>query len=187
MTFLRAQNAIVNCVLIPYVTYRISRCLHRAAGVPSSDSFLARYAAWTAINVALFPVLFFFSALYYTDNAATFCVLLTYLLFLERRIPQSSFYLADHPVVKDLAIIISGLVSLSFRQTNIFWVAIFLGALELVRTVEGSDENSPDLAMDVSYVDILDQAWNRGCVYDLSCADASIGGLLPLGCAEISY
>lgn len=39
----------------------------------------------SAVNLAIFPVLYFFTFLYYTDVIATGVVLLTYLLQLEGR------------------------------------------------------------------------------------------------------
>ncbi|KAH8756879.1 DIE2/ALG10 family-domain-containing protein [Hyaloscypha sp. PMI_1271] len=83
----------------------------------------------TGANIALFPLLFFFSGLYYTDVLSTSVVLGMYRLFLERkgaRANSAAGLLWLYPV---------GLISLAMRQTNIFWVAVFMGALELVRTI----------------------------------------------------
>ena len=70
--------------------------------------------AHTVLNMCLFPALFFFYALYYTDVASTFSVLYAYYCHLKKQ--KKRLFLA-------------GLVSLWFRQTNIFWVAIFMGGL----------------------------------------------------------
>ena len=78
----------------------------------------------TVANILLFPPLFFFYGLYYTDVLSVLSILLTYLLHLQNK---------QHGVV------VAGLASLAFRQTNVFWVAIYLGGLQLqrVRTYRG--------------------------------------------------
>lgn len=84
----------------------------------------------TALNVALFPPLFFFSGLFYTDVLSTCLVLRTYRLYLER---QGAY----ERLVKGLFwISLTGIVALTMRQTNIFWVAVFLGGLEAIRTIK---------------------------------------------------
>jgi alpha-1,2-glucosyltransferase len=73
----------------------------------------------SALNIALLPPLFFFSALYYTDVASTLSVMLCFYLLIrsdESNIKQIWWH---------LRLFVLGLVSLSFRQTNIFWVAVF--------------------------------------------------------------
>lgn len=105
------------------VASTIASKLHNT--IPSSPSGLRSKISWTAlhssVNIAIFPPLFFFSGLYYTDVVSTLLVLLTYYLHMTR---------SPRPLI-----FLSGLASLSLRQTNIFWVAIFLGGLEFVRTV----------------------------------------------------
>ncbi|CZT49121.1 uncharacterized protein RSE6_09916 [Rhynchosporium secalis] len=94
----------------------------------------------TALNIALFPLLFFFSGLFYTDVLSTCIVLRVYRLYLERKgayqnTSQGLIWL--YP---------TGIVALWMRQTNIFWVSVFLGALELVRTIDAGriPEHSPE-------------------------------------------
>ncbi|KAI1373958.1 glycosyltransferase family 59 protein [Hypoxylon crocopeplum] len=88
------------------------------------------YAIWTGINVALFPVLFFFSGLYYTDIISTFVVLLSYTNHLHR-VSRDRNSLANNVYT-----VILGLLALCMRQTNIFWVVIYMGGLEVVRGVK---------------------------------------------------
>ena len=66
----------------------------------------------TALALATFPVLYFFTFLYYTDPAAIFFALLTYHLVLS----------AKH---KSAAAV--GIVSIICRQTNIMWVVFGAG------------------------------------------------------------
>ncbi|KAF4553294.1 DIE2/ALG10-like protein [Elsinoe fawcettii] len=83
-----------------------------------------------AFNVCLFPPLFFFSALYYTDIASTVSVLVFWDYFL--RVQEST----DGSLMQDLKIILLGMFSLTFRQTNIFWVSIFPAAILLVSRID---------------------------------------------------
>jgi len=62
----------------------------------------------SAFNMAVFPLFYFFSFLYYTDIGSTFMFLLMYCLHLDRRDWFASFI---------------GLLAVLFRQTNIIWVA----------------------------------------------------------------
>ena len=68
----------------------------------------------TATTVAILPVLFFFTFLYYTDTGSTFCVLLTYLLSLH-----------GNQVLAAMA----GVLAIMFRQTNVVWVAFVAGVV----------------------------------------------------------
>ncbi|KAK1948496.1 Dol-P-Glc:Glc(2)Man(9)GlcNAc(2)-PP-Dol alpha-1 [Phytophthora citrophthora] len=83
-----------------------------------------------AVRVALFPPLFFFAFLFYTDGGATFFVLLMALLaervdLLQYPPARGSFMLSA----------LSGAVAVLFRQTNIIWV-IFVAGTVVVRCAE---------------------------------------------------
>ena len=73
------------------------------------------------VNICLFPPLFFFYALFYTDVWSGVSVLLAYRCYLARSGPG--------------AVVVVGLLSLLFRQTNIFWVSIFVGGLTFCDTI----------------------------------------------------
>ncbi|GLG98772.1 Dol-P-Glc:Glc(2)Man(9)GlcNAc(2)-PP-Dol alpha-1,2-glucosyltransferase, partial [Gryllus bimaculatus] len=64
----------------------------------------------SVVNMASFPVLYFFTFLYYTDTVSIMLVLLTYLLHLEKC---------------NILAAATGLVSIAVRQTNVIWVAFF--------------------------------------------------------------
>ncbi|KAF3062345.1 Dol-P-Glc:Glc(2)Man(9)GlcNAc(2)-PP-Dol alpha-1,2-glucosyltransferase [Daldinia childiae] len=96
----------------------------RASSPYSVDSF------WTGINVTLFPVLFFFSGLYYTDVLSTFTVLLAYINHLSR------MYSDKPSTASNIRTIFLGLLALSVRQTNIFWVVVYMGGLEVVHVIK---------------------------------------------------
>lgn len=127
-----------------------------------------------ALNIGLFPPLFFFSALYYTDVASTLSVLLFYLCFLSRSV-RSGWW-------RTPVLVLLGTASLTFRQTNIFWVAVFPAGLELVhhidrghnvvkesmyRRVEGFSDSMLNVAktswkMEVVYAPSVRDAWLEG-------------------------
>ncbi|KAF9874698.1 alpha- glucosyltransferase alg10 [Colletotrichum karsti] len=90
-------------------------------------SFHSIHVGW---NIALFPVLFFFSGLYYTDVVSTLSVLVAYYHHLHRvREERSSF-------VSDLVTIVLGVTTLFMRQTNVFWVVVYMGGLEAVSAIK---------------------------------------------------
>ena len=107
----------------------------------------------TVANIMFFPVLFFFYGLYYTDVLSTLAVLVTYLFHLKRQ----PFWT-----------LIAGLVSLWFRQTNVFWVGTYLGVLELRRSlpVPGAPNKSK-----ISKTSNFDRV-----LHDPLIADASLNG-----------
>lgn len=113
----------------------------------------------TVVNILLFPVLFFFYALYYTDVLSVLSVMITYMCHLKK-LP--------------LLVFVSGLASLSFRQTNIFWVAIYLGALELQRSLP----KLPRENQKASLANISRVSWKNGDVFDPSIDNASLNGRL---------
>ncbi|KAF4339438.1 alpha-1 2 glucosyltransferase ALG10 [Fusarium beomiforme] len=90
----------------------------------------SQYAIHTALNIALFPLLFFFSGLYYTDVASTAAVLVAYLNHLKRIGRDHSSMLSD------LLTISLGILTLFFRQTNVFWVVVYMGGLEAVHAIK---------------------------------------------------
>lgn len=88
-------------------------------------------AVHTALNICLFPPLFFFSGLYYTDILSTCIVVIAYEHFWKRRSVSS------RSVFTEAFTYLIGVMALLMRQTNIFWVAVFMGGLEITRTFKG--------------------------------------------------
>ena len=120
----------------------------------------------SALNICLFPPLFFFCALYYTDVASTLSVLLftRHLIENNSRGPSTFF--------QACVSIILAIISLSFRQTNIFWVGVFpvvllaLGALHTnVESIRPGDGKS-----------VVMQAWANATFYDPQMRDAILDG-----------
>ncbi|KAF4629231.1 hypothetical protein G7Y89_g8921 [Cudoniella acicularis] len=126
----------------------------------------------TAINIALFPPIFFFSGLFYTDVLSTCVVLRAYGLFLQRKGAYSN---SGEGLVW---IYLTGLVALSMRQTNIFWVAVFMGGLEAVRTIKAnatsSSENEVEPKTWQEYITYSFKQYSRGSIHDLPLKDAGV-------------
>lgn len=127
-----------------------------------------------ALNLVLFPPLFFFTALYYTDVASTASVLLFHWAFLK--LQGSSTWLRI-PLLTLL-----GSFSLLFRQTNIFWIAVFPAGLTLVRELDhGHDAVKQSMVRrsegfgDTLY-SVAKTSWKMNIVYDAPVADAWLEG-----------
>ncbi|TQS38339.1 hypothetical protein Golomagni_01158 [Golovinomyces magnicellulatus] len=107
-------------------------------------------AIHTAFNIALFPPLFFTSALFYTDILSLCSVLVMYKFVLDKKESR-------HNTLGSLWLFIVGVISLTIRQTNIFWVTIFAGGLELVNTLVSKEppEVSPDMISNGRIQDVL--------------------------------
>lgn len=129
---LRAANA----VALMFLAYLALQCRHQIESrlYEAHSSIRLRlhsqYALHTAFNIALFPLLFFFSGLYYTDVASTAAVLIAYLNHLNRLGRDQSSPL------NDLLTIFLGVFTLFFRQTNVFWVVVYMGGLEAVHAIK---------------------------------------------------
>ncbi|PSS05152.1 DIE2/ALG10 family-domain-containing protein [Coniella lustricola] len=98
---------------------------------PSREPVLSTYAFHTGLNIALFPLLFFFSGLYYTDVYSTLVALAAYWNHLTRVSTNSAVTWKS-----DVLVVVFGVASLAMRQTNVFWVAAFMGGLEAVHAVK---------------------------------------------------
>ncbi|KAF2690863.1 glycosyltransferase family 59 protein [Lentithecium fluviatile CBS 122367] len=129
----------------------------------SSEDQASVFDAHSALNISLFPPLFFFSALYYTDVMSTLAVLLSYHAFLTRRNAQSH-------LIHSFKIVVVGVFALLFRQTNVFWVAVFPAGLAAVDVLTDKKENADQLGAGVQSV--VQNAWDRGQIYDVSVGDA---------------
>lgn len=131
----------------------------------------------TAFNICLFPPLFFFSALYYTDVLSTVSVLLSYRL-------QKDPSLFMQPRLRGTLLFVNGLIALTFRQTNIFWVAVFPAFLDTVRIVEGladvaySKCGHPgrhpwrSIAHHSTIYSSISQSWNGKILFNLPFSDS---------------
>lgn len=128
-----------------------------------------------AFNLCLFPPLFFFSGLYYTDVASTLFVLLFFKHFFNthsRGMPS---------LLQSLVSILLGLLSLSFRQTNIFWVAVFPAGFAVIGAIAERREQARAVlgrsaTVQASLRSVVAKAWQDGVLYDPQIRGAWIEG-----------
>lgn len=80
----------------------------------------------TALVLALFPVMYFFTFLYYTDSSSTFFVLLLYYLSLR----------GNHFIAA-----LIGATSIAVRQTNVVWV-VFTAGVTALRTLQSVEKEA---------------------------------------------
>ncbi|EON62710.1 hypothetical protein W97_01934 [Coniosporium apollinis CBS 100218] len=106
----------------------------------------------SAITISLFPPLFFFSALFYTDVVSTWLVLMSYQCML-----------------------VLGAVSLSFRQTNIFWVAVLPAGLSVIRELKKAAQTlrRDNGQIPRAFLEVVRDSWEASGVYDIAVEDAS--------------
>lgn len=132
--------------------YQILKALNTPEKAPKNrsgvtNSQINNFRDWsfthTAINICLFPPLFFFSGLYYTDIASLLFVLLTYhatILYLQSK--SNSFGLVALQLFY-------GAGALILRQTNVFWVGIFPIGLAALRIAGNSISSSASSSKEV--------------------------------------
>lgn len=172
----RAFNYVVLTVLLPL---RLAFLLRETWNSEEKNGETSQkwQIAHTALNICLFPVLFFFCALYYTDVYSILTVLGT--VYRHYRQADAVSLMSKW----NTAIVVNGLLSLSLRQTNIFWVAIYLGGLQVVRELGYSGRRNQSIN------DVFLEGWVQGRIYDPIIDEASIEGspILPfmLSVAEI--
>jgi alpha-1,2-glucosyltransferase len=178
---LRALNVVAAC-LICLTSYDILRLLRarivqdpdeptsiqvsiRKESLRDSTTLLD---ANTALNVALFPPLFFFSALFYTDVMSTLVVLLSYSVLLRKRTTSGT-------LSENITTVSVGLLALLFRQTNIFWVAVFPGALTVVAALK-ADTPHAESRKTATIGEVLQHSWSSGAIHDNTVQDAAFQG-----------
>ncbi|KAL4931307.1 dolichyl-P-Glc:Glc(2)Man(9)GlcNAc(2)-PP-dolichol alpha-1,2- glucosyltransferase [Aspergillus undulatus] len=154
---LRATNAAAAAVLLPLRLQTALDTLRRQRNTRPSGAWLSH----TVLNICLFPPLFFFSGLYYTDVLALLVVIEAYNWDLSRTRKRSA-------PLETAVFLIFGVVALAFRQTNIFWVSVFFGGLRVVRTIRFNTKTceSSDVAAIVA-------AGSKNELYDPFVLDAS--------------
>ena len=168
VTTLRQTNFYASIVLILLVREILHQIIRpgdaedgdRTAKWDPKQALVQQLSHVTA-NVFLFPPLFFFCGLYYTDLISALSVSFAYYFHIKK---QRSFLL------------IAGLVSLFFRQTNIFWVSIFLGGLEVSRVLR-KGQPDVDFPAQPTFSDVISGSWQKSCIYDPPASQASLEGL----------
>lgn len=166
MTILRSQSL--------YALLSLSNLLVRSYVTRGAED-----GAWISssiFSITLFPPLFFFSALYYTDVASTLSVLGFYNVFLYGEYNRKPLWLRG-PVL-----VILGAVSLLFRQTNVFWVTVFPAGIVLVNQIDLGQSVVKDSmqrraeGFGDSVLSVARTSYKMQVVYDLPIRDAWIEG-----------
>ena len=130
------------------------------------------------LNIMLCPLLFFFSALYYTDVLSAVAVLEVYRWYVLLRSNQTqrshlpwSLSTGARSAICTIAIFFFGLFAMFVRQTNVFWVGVFLGGLQAVKTLRSSTRatRSPGGSNAKALA-------NQDAIYDPQMHDAAIEG-----------
>ena len=160
---LRLFNVLVLVLTVAYATACYG-LINRTSNASTFRAFPA--APHIAFNIALFPPLFFFSGLFYTDVLSTCLVLRMHKFFLQRD--------------RGMWLYVAGILALTLRQTNIFWVAVYMGGLEVVRTLQ-SIPPSPqtELPEPKSWKDLVTSTftrYSRGEIHDVPLKNAQISG-----------
>lgn len=155
---LRFINTAAGSLLLPWRLQTLLDVLRKERNDRPTGAWLSH----TVLNICLFPPLFFFSGLYYTDILALLVVVEAYNWDLKR---VSGVRFAS------LGFLALGLAALAFRQTNIFWVAVFLGGLQVVRTLRQSSKACESSSL----VDIGKKGLQNE-LYDPFVSTASIAG-----------
>ncbi|KAK7532258.1 putative glucosyltransferase [Phyllosticta citribraziliensis] len=149
------------------------------------DVTLFTSAVHTAVNICLFPPLFFFLGLYYTDVPSTLFVLLSYHHALKTQQKKAG------KTASAVVTVLIGVAALFFRQTNIFWVAVFPAGLAVVQSLKKSAHPPPEGAKEDSIFDVLRISAMNMSVYDKPVRFASVDDYvkttLSLGIAALRY
>ncbi|OOQ85951.1 Dol-P-Glc:Glc(2)Man(9)GlcNAc(2)-PP-Dol alpha-1,2-glucosyltransferase [Penicillium brasilianum] len=125
---LRTTNVATTGIFLPWRLQTLSDAVHKVRNTRPLGAWLSH----TVLNICLFPPLFFFSGLYYTDILALLAVVEAYNWDLKRASGNGYTFFST------LGFLVFGLAALVCRQTNIFWVSLFLGGLQVVRKIRHS-------------------------------------------------
>ncbi|MCJ1434610.1 glucosyltransferase [Xylographa pallens] len=121
------------------------------------------------LNICLFPPLFFFYSLFYTDVTSTVLVLLAYMDFhLDKG--RNQYFLS--------------IAALFLRQTNIFWTAIYLGGLEVLRILP-KGRSGIEFPCKSTFLDVVTGSWQHSCLYDPLVEDAWFEDYIKAGVSLI--
>ena len=153
--------------LIPFHFWFVLNSIVTSYDAFKADSVALRFL-WSlaelnhaVLNLCLFPPLFFFYGLYYTDVWSALSVLAT-VQFNQRGWTRH--------------LVVAGIASLFFRQTNVFWVTIYLGGSEVIRRL-GRGRLGVEYPSKASVLDVLTGSWQHSCLYDPLISQASFEGM----------
>ncbi|KAJ5154731.1 CAZyme family GT59 [Penicillium coprophilum] len=139
---LRMTNVGATTVILPWRMQALLDTLQKTKNTRPLGANISH----TVLNICLFPPLFFFSGLYYTDVLALLVVVEAYNWDLKRDLERDQEIESgegakgapSNGVLETLGFLGFALAALVCRQTNIFWVSVFLGGLQVVRKIRKS-------------------------------------------------
>jgi alpha-1,2-glucosyltransferase len=171
---LRATNVVAAALVMPWRLQTLLDLLRKERNTRPSGAWISH----TVLNICLFPPLLFFSALYYTDILALLAVVEAYIWDVnrsERTGTKKSWFaaLSANVSLQSTGFLVVGLAALVVRQTNIFWVAVFMGGLQAVRTLR----QNTTACKDQDPAQIVMKSF-QGQLYDPLVEDASFLGEL---------
>ncbi|MCJ1244928.1 glucosyltransferase [Trapelia coarctata] len=169
VTQLRSVNLVAGVLVLYYLSRQLLHLIPSQENVSNGSASKtgslqarpSRALDHAALNICLFPPLFFFFALYYTDVLSVGLVLYAYTEFHRQR---------------NIRVIIASILALTFRQTNIFWTAIYLGGLEVVRNLQ-KGRTGVEFPKEPNIIDVATISWQYGRLYDPLISEASFEGL----------
>lgn len=160
---LRTTNVATTAIFLPWRLQALLDAIHKVRNTRPLGASLSH----TVLNICLFPPLFFFSALYYTDILALLVVIEAYNWDLKRVSAK------NYAVLHTLWFLLFALAALVCRQTNIFWVCVFLAGLQVVRKVRQTSNECEESA----FSDVVKRSLQNE-VYDPLVSEASLEGKL---------
>ncbi|KAJ5565741.1 Glycosyltransferase ALG10 [Penicillium sp. DV-2018c] len=162
---LRMTNVGATSVILPWRLQKLSDRIHKVTNTRPVGANLSH----TVLNICLFPPLFFFSGLYYTDILALLVVVEAYNWDLKRDTDRDPGVAPRNSIWETLGFLAFALGALVCRQTNIFWVSVFLGGLQVVRKIR----KSATPCQSTKVLTIVKQSLQNE-VYDPFVSDASL-------------
>ena len=131
LLFFRSLNLLGSVLVLPLQVWDLRKITFFTGAQEEASSPEDFYHP--LLNISLFPLFFFFSALYYTDIWSVCFVLAAY-----RYQRRSSRQTGPPRPWNALSVIVTGLLALLMRQTNIFWLSVFLPGLQAVDCLKNS-------------------------------------------------
>ncbi|KAK8050936.1 Dol-P-Glc:Glc(2)Man(9)GlcNAc(2)-PP-Dol alpha-1-2-glucosyltransferase [Apiospora rasikravindrae] len=158
-----------NVVAIFWTSLFAAFCQPPVKGDMRLSALRSNFALHSGLNIALFPVLFFFSGLFYTDVLSTCIVLAAY----SNHSARVSSRTEPPSFLNDLYTIALGVCALCMRQTNVFWVVVYMGGLEAVAALKSLNQEPADAPFTAtnSQFQLFPPKYTPGHVYD-----PSVGG-----------
>jgi alpha-1,2-glucosyltransferase len=138
---LRSLNALAAVLVLPLLIWSFYDYSRRGGNrrTKSDDG----HDAHNILNICLFPLLLFLSGLYYTDLWSVAFVLAAYVFHLRCLGHDRPWRRVDA-----VAVFFLGLAALLMRQTNIFWVAVYLAGQSAVHDVKFTPRENSGLSKD---------------------------------------